>query len=323
MNSRDVDASIGEAAAQWVVRLASGEMDAAEMARFKDWHGQSDAHRDAFNRERRLWQSLDGQRAAFASATPAPRRRGRRWAAVARPLVRPRVWLAAGAVAATLAFLAPGMMVRLRADEMAGRGEVRTVALADGSTAMLDSDAAIAIHYDGQERRIDLLQGKAWFDVKHGDRRPFRVAASGGVTQDIGTAFEVDRGAAGVDVNVTQGAVRVRGTASGPGMLLGMAERAHYGDDGALVRLKPGMISSMAAWRRGLIVLDGRSVAEAIAEIGRYRPGYTLTLADLSAAPRISGIFRIDAPDEALRSVAQMAGLQVMTLPGEMMVLRR
>ncbi|SEK01660.1 FecR family protein [Sphingobium sp. AP50] len=319
MNSRDVDASIDEAAAHWVVRLASGEMDAAEMARFKDWHALSDAHRGAFDRERGLWQSLDGQQAAFASVTPAPRRRARRWAAVARP----RVWLAAGAVAATLAFLAPGMMIRLRADEMAGRGEVRTVALADGSTAMLDSDAAIAIHYDGQERRIDLLQGKAWFDVKHGDRRPFRVAASGGVTQDIGTAFEVDRGAAGVGVNVTQGAVRVRGTASGPGMLLGMAERARYGDDGALVRLKPGTVSSMAAWRRGLIVLDGRSVAEAIAEIGRYRPGYTLTFADLSAAPRISGIFRIDAPDEALRSVAQMAGLQVMTLPGGMMVLRR
>jgi transmembrane sensor len=319
MNSNHVDASIDEAAALWVVRLASGEMDAAEMARFKDWHGRSDAHRGAFDRERRLWQSLEGQRAAFASATPAPRRRMRRWTAVARP----RVWLAAGAVAATLAFLAPGMMIRLRADEMAGRGEVRTVALADGSTAMLDSDAAIAIHYDGQQRRIDLLQGKAWFDVKHGDQRPFRVAASGGVTQDIGTAFEVDRGAAGVNVNVTQGAVRVRGTASGPGMLLGMAERARYGDDGRLVRLKPGMVSSMAAWRRGLIVLDGRSVEEAIEEIGRYRPGYTLTFADLSAAPRISGIFRIDAPDEALRSVAQMAGLQVMTLPGDMMVLRR
>lgn len=324
MNSRDGETSVDDKAAHWVIRLASGEMDEAEMALFKGWHGASGAHRAAFDRERRLWQSLEGQRAAFARApTPSRRNSAQRWMPVRAEVARPLGWLVAGAVAATLAFLAPTILVRLQADAMAAKGEVRTVALADGSTAMLDSDAAIAIHFDGQERRIDLLRGRAWFDVKHGDRRPFLVAASGGVTQDIGTAFEVDRDETGVGVNVTQGTVRVRTEASGQAMLLAMADRAHYDEDGALVRLKPAMASSMAAWRRGLIMLDARPVEEAIAEIGRYRPGYTLTFADLAGTPRVSGIFRIDAPDEALRSVAQMAGLKVTRLPGDVLILRR
>lgn len=319
MNSRYADASIDERAAHWVVRLASGAMDAAEMTQFKEWHALSGAHRAAFDRERRLWQSLEGQRTAFVSAPPSPRHRRRRWTAVARP----RIWLAAGAVAATLAFLVPDMMIRLQADEMAATGDVRTIALTDGSTAMLDSDAAIAIHFDGRERRIDLLRGKAWFDVKHGDHRPFLVAASGGVTQDIGTAFEVDRDATGVGVSVTQGAVRLRAPVSGRTAMLRMAERARYAGDGAIVRMKPAIVSSMAAWRRGLIVIDDQSADDAIAQIARYRSGYTLNLADMSAAPRISGIFRIDAPEEALRNVAQMTGLHITVLPGNTLILRR
>ncbi|WP_227818627.1 FecR domain-containing protein, partial [Klebsiella pneumoniae] len=41
---------------------------------------------------------------------------------------------------------------------MTGTGAIRTVTLADGSTAVLDSRSAIAVDYRSGERRVTLLR---------------------------------------------------------------------------------------------------------------------------------------------------------------------
>ena len=71
MNMPSDDPGLAEQAEHWVIRLASGEIDADELERFKAWLAQDSRHRTAFDRERALWQSLEGRRAAFA---PLPRR---------------------------------------------------------------------------------------------------------------------------------------------------------------------------------------------------------------------------------------------------------
>lgn len=220
--------------------------------------------------------------------------------------------------------LAPDVALRFQADAIAGRGEIRTVALPDGSKAMLDSEAAIDIAYSDGERRVRLLRGKAWFDVKHGDPRAFRVAALDGVTQDIGTAFEVDRDASAVTVSVTEGAVRVLspGSDDSDGPILRASERARYTQGGAVQRIDTMDQSRIAAWRRGIIVIDSLPVADAIADVARYRQGYTWVIGTGNSAP-VSGIFKTDAPDEALTMLTQMAGLKVTRLPGGVVIVRR
>lgn len=313
--------SMTDAAAQaehWVVRLASGELETAELAAFKAWLAADPAHRIAFDNERALWQMLDQARGAFAPAPPPRRSRLRRLTRLATP----RRALAAAAAAAIVMVLAPNAVLRFQADAIAGRGEIRTVALPDGSKAMLDSEAAIDIAYSDSERRVHLLRGKAWFTVKHDDPRAFRVAALGGVTQDIGTAFEVDRGAKAVTVSVTEGAVSVSSPGSGDGPILRASERARYLEGGAVERIEAMDQSRIAAWRRGIIVVDNLPIAEAIADVARYRKGYTWVIGSTKSAP-VSGIFRTDAPDEALATLTQMAGLQVMRLPGDVVIVRR
>ena len=310
---------VADQAGHWVVRLASGDIGAAELDAFKVWLADAPEHRAAFHRERALWQSLEGSKAAFASALPVPHRRVRKWART----VTPRRSLAAAAAAVIVALLAPDVAVTLRADALAGTGEVRTITLPDGSTAMLDSGAAIAIRFGSAERRIDLLRGQAWFEVRHLDPRPFRVAALSGVTQDVGTAFEVSRGSDAVTIGVTQGVVRVTTPEGRNGVRLSVQQRARYAEGGMVHRLAPGMANSIAAWRRGLIVIDERPLSDAIAEVARYRAGPTLTFADTSGGAKISGVFRIAAPDEALEALAQMGGLRITSLPGGIVILRR
>lgn len=326
MNKNSSDpSSLMEQAEHWVVRLASGAITPKEMAQFEAWLAVSPDHRAAFDRERSLWQSLEGQEAAFASA-PLPQPRRSRQRSLRRSWVRRHpVRTALGTIAASLVLLmaASDAMIRLRADAIADGGNIRTLALPDGSTAMLDSGAAVAVRFDGGERRIELLRGGAWFDVKHGDARPFRVAALGGVTEDIGTAFEVSQQGDTVHVRVTAGMVRVSSPESGRGRIVRQLGRVRYTRGSSVEGMEPGTATEIAAWRRGLIVIQNRPIGDAIAEVARYRPGMTLNFADTSGIAPVSGVFRTDAPDEALRTLANMGGLRVATLPAGIAILRR
>jgi FecR protein len=84
------------------------------------------------------------------------------------------------------------------------------VTLADGSHVELNSQSAIAIHYDAGQRRVRLLEGEAWFEVSPDPVRPFVVEASGGTVTALGTAFNVDAEKERAHVTVTSRGSRKR-----------------------------------------------------------------------------------------------------------------
>lgn len=309
-------ASLADQAANWVVRLSSGDLSQSELAAFKSWLAESPDRRAAFDRERALWQALDGHEHAFRPETHAPHR--------PRPARRTIAFRIAGAaVAASIALLiAPEASLRLRADYRAPVGQTLTARLPDGSTAVLDSGAAIDVTFNDQRRAIEILRGRVWFEVRHGEARPFRVTALGGVTEDVGTAFEVRRESGHVTVGVTEGVVQVAAE-DGSTLTLGQFERAAYDRDGPAERLPGGGAHSLAPWRRNLLVVDNATLKDAVAEIGRYRQGQVLLLGDVGDVARVSGVFRIDAPDDALAALAQMADLRLLHLPGGLILLMR
>jgi transmembrane sensor len=56
----------------------------------------------------------------------------------------------------------------------------------------------------------------------------------------------------------------------------------------------PQQLSSQMAWREGAIIFDGRSLAEAIAEIERYTDARIVVSDPDTAALRVGGRFRTD-----------------------------
>jgi transmembrane sensor len=316
------DAVIAERAREWIRRLASGEVDAADLDALKAWLADDPSHAAAFERERGFWQDLEPHRALFAQATSAslgqvPRLGPRRWN---HPATR-RVLVSAIAASLVLAVTGPSLLLHLRADHLTGAGEARSFALPDRSTVVLDTGSAIAVRYGDSERRVELLRGRAWFRVAHGDPRPFRVAALGGVTQDIGTAFEVAREDDGVDVSVSEGRVRMTPAPDAPALALHAGERARYRDGLAKV-LADAAPDRIAAWRDGELLIDDMPLGDALQEIARYRHGETLIWADTAGKPRVSGVFRTDRPDDALAALMADAGLSMIRLPAETVIIR-
>lgn len=331
--ARTNDPLATQEARDWIMRLASGDITEAEMAAYHRW-ASVPLHKAIFAHELALWRSLDAVGDRLAPSEPAPEFQSEPAAKVTE-LPPPRIPLApriplirrmaqAGMAAAVIAlFLAgPEAMLRLQADYRTDLA-TRSLTLPDGSRAVLDADSAIAVEYSGSERRIALLRGRVWFDVAHGNPRPFRVAAAGALVEDVGTAFEVSSGAGRASAAVTQGIVRVGSSGAAPDWLqLTVGQRASWADGGAPVRDGDIPAGRIAAWRGGEILLDGVGVRVAIAEIARYRRGPTYVLGAVDGLLPVTAITRTARAEEALDAVADTAGLAITRLPGGIAILR-
>ena len=302
---------LAEQAHVWITRLASGRIDQAQLDAFEHWLAQP-GHRRVFEYERQLWRSVGPHRQpGSAQPGPAPRRRRRLWQ---------RVGVATAAVL-TLAVLLPEASLRWQADHRSG-ATLAAVTLPDGSHAVLDADSAIALHYSGGQRRVELLRGQAWFEVKADPQRPFQVTAAGGVVEDISTAFAVSRRDGQVEAMVEQGRVRVASHRMGGWTYLDAGQRARYAPDSLVTRLDDVAPDRIASWRQGELLLESSTVAEAVARIARYRAGPTFVQGDLSVLPAVSAALRLDRPEQALDTLASTAGLRITRLPMGVAIVR-
>ena len=322
------------AARDWVVRLTSGEPTAEELDHFKSWLGESPSHREAFERERQFWKSLGGLEAASGPQTWGPHASG-----AERPVARPslsssmrprwRIVAAAGVAAAFLGlFVLSGdwLTAAMLADHRTAEGELLVVDLPDGSTAHLNTDTAITVTFDDDERRIGLLRGEALFEVSFDPQRPFRVEATDGVAEAVGTAFVVRRGDDTASVAVLEGRVRVTSPVDvespSTSVLADGGQRTHYAKGAPPSAVEPFDPQTAAVWREGVIVIEDLPLDRAIAELDRYRPG-RIVLMDAGADYRsVSGAFDLETIDAAVAGLAATHGLSVTEVTPYLLILR-
>ena len=286
---------IAAIAQEWVVRLASREIGEADLHAFEAWLADSAANRTAFEQARSCWLQLN----KVASLRPTPDS-----SVAARAAWRPLA-LAAGvaAIAAGVVFFLDPL-TRLQADAMTAVGDVHRVALPDGSIAVLDTSSAIDIQYGGGERRIRLLRGRAWFDVKSNPARPFVVRARNIEATAKGTSYGVSLRADGAVVEVTKGQVEV--TSKNEISALHAGEKLTVSAGAATRGALP---QDPLAWRVGRIQIENATLPEAIAQLDRYRPGRVFVLGNLPQT-RVDMSVSVAETDRALTSLAESQSLK-------------
>lgn len=104
------------------------------------------------------------------------------------------------------------------------KGQKMKLTLSDGSTVMLNAGSRIRYpeKFNGETRSVTLLDGEAFFDIKHNDEKPFVVETPGTQTQVLGTAFNVQAYQEFKEVKVTvlRGKVAVKETGEHKPVLL-------------------------------------------------------------------------------------------------------
>ena len=189
---------------------------------------------------------------------------------------------------------------------MTATAEMRSFSLSDGSSVHLGPDSAIAVDFDGEARRVRLVQGEAFFEVAPDPESPFRVAAGEVITTVLGTAFNVRLGDRAAGVAVRHGRVGVKPSTDGPQA----AQRLESGD--WLRVASPGRVSrgslppdEVGSWRQGQIVARDRAIADVMEDLRRYHSGIIVLTDRALGEQRVSGVYNVADP---LTALAAMAG---------------
>jgi len=283
-------------AAEWLSRLREGGR--RYQAEFEDWYSADPVHADAYDRVLATYE---------AAGRPA-RSSGSR-----------RHWgIAIASIAAVLALFAVIGIVRTSPQPADGTafaattkiGEIRTVALDDGTKVTLDTASAIRADFDAVRRQVHLLRGRAHFEVAT-EPRPFTVSTDGGLVSTSGSVLDVAYLDGRTQVGLLSGAADFRPFAQNASVVHiapGTAIAAgRYGPVGAQMRLA----ASDTRWTAGMLSFEDKPVSEVVAMANRYSKAQ-IVLSDPSLGTlRFTGTVKAKDTLGLARMIAAMFNLKL------------
>lgn len=315
MTADSTDDDLLAEAVDWRLRLEAAPDDAALRAGHDAWLATSTAHRRAYedvNRLTRVAAALPaGYDAAPVSARAAPPHRWR------------RVGYAALALAACFAFVfGPSLQLWMASDYSTGTAELRTLTLEDGSVVALDAGSAVATRFSAARREVVLLAGRAFFEVVPAAERPFVVVAEDVSVTVMGTAFDVGRSGETVSVAVQSGTVEVaRQQSKGTAATLTRGQRLEIDRTSQQLTRSEIAPADVAAWRERRLVVDKATIAEIAEELGRHHAGIVVLSSRALGERRVSGVFDLRRPVEALQAAVRTHGGSVTAITPYLIVI--
>ena len=303
---RDLD----EEALAWVVRLTSGASTPADHETFRRWRDETPEHAQALARARTLWTKL-------GTAIPEVERREARRVS-SRSLRRAAV---AAPIAASL-ILSLGCGFEYwrvwRFDVVTAVGQRRTIALPDGSRALLAGDTAINLDYRRGVRRLELARGEAMFQVRHDALHPFVVHAGAAEIRDVGTVFDVARTRDGAKVVVSSGVVEA---SSEDQRAILIANQAVSISPGQLGSIRAVDASADTAWTRGWLIMDDKPLSEILSALRPYSSNRILLVNPEAGRQRLSATIDLDHIDTWIDALSRTRTVRLTRL-GNLIILR-
>ena len=314
-------------AREWLIRLdGDTPLDGEETAALREWVGRSPVHRQELKRITRFW---DNANILTELAIPLQSNRiqiyfaGYRLAAVAAVFV-----LAIGIVM-TSWLTAPETGTTSNGIYGTAIGQLRTVALPDGSQIQLNTDSQVQVDYGSSARKIRLLRGESLFEVTPDPDKPFDVYAGGNMIRAVGTAFSVQLREDTVKVTVAEGMVeliKVKNQSPHTGNdkppdIRSVPERLGFLEHGqsailnntisGLHTLAQQELEQQLSWRHGFLSFSGEPLTAVVSEINRYTP-INIEIADPELETlQVGGRFRVDDLDAMLEVLETSFNIRV------------
>lgn len=304
---------IDSEATDWAVRSHTRALSAEEQAELDRWLEANPRHRGAFLRASAAWMDLD-RLAAMAGPRELPPPQHDQSATPSRFLSR-RWAIAAGVAVLVLAGIPAWWAHRHQNVYVSDAGQVRQVALSDGSHMVLNTETRATVQFDDAHREIDLARGEGFFQVARDPVRPFVVRTGAILVRAIGTVFSVRSSHHRVDVTVSQGMVELVDTSNPDHVIrrrLGANEHATVEETHRLEvqRLEESEVSRRLGWREGLLDFEGQPLLEAVNEMNRRNHKHIVVDDPQLAARPVVGQFLANDPAGFAATVAVALGAQ-------------
>ena len=310
---------IAEQAIVWFSKTRSGALTPQENARFQHWKKQSPVNERAYREVSQLWHDDDFVQAlsvtGLSYTTPPNRRR--------RPDVY-RIFRYSLGIAACLGIwlLVADPVVRFRADYYTPVGKQQTIHLSDGSNVTLNTDTAITVAINHEQRYVRLLKGEAYFDVSPDAGKPFTVDSGETGTQVLGTRFIVRDSPDGDQVTVLEGLVKVSNAAQQQSAFLHPGEQVGN-SGGGLTAIRHIAVHRDFSWIKGRLTFQDETLAHVVNEIGRYLPGYVLISDAALKSYRINARLDISQPLLAFDTLQETLPVKVTHISAWLTIISR
>ena len=298
--------------------------------------------------------------AESAAATPVPlyRKAARADGVKSHELVPPAVprtgfrWIA---VAAAVGIVVIGGLVlwvtSMNTDDMryvTAIGEQRVFTLGDGSTVHLNTRSELVVRFDQHQRRIDLVQGEAYFVVAKDSKRPFKVYGGDTVFSALGTRFNVRVWEDRAQVTVVEGRVAVlaesQGRAdlmpandesgstpvpAGSGPVMADVKTVQLAAGGqanivgtAIEQNESANLEQVTAWTSRRLVFDSEPLSSVLEEFNRYSHDTVRVEDPALSALEISGTFDLGDVESLLESLQAIRRVEVVRETEDMRIVR-
>lgn len=216
-------------------------------------------------------------------------------------------------------------------------GEQRVFTLHDGSTVHLNTRSELVVRFDQHQRRIDLVEGEAYFVVAKDPDRPFQVYGGDTVFSALGTRFNVRVWEDRAQVTVVEGRVAVLAESreranlipandearpvrvpksSGPIVADAQTVQLTAGEQANIVgtgieQNESANLEQVTAWTSRRLVFDAEPLSSVLEEFNRYSHDTVRVEDPELSALEISGTFDLGDVESLLESLQAIRRVEV------------
>jgi transmembrane sensor len=340
----DMEATISilEQASHWWELLHSDSASNSDHREFGEWVARSPERVEAYLQTARLAKAIKSPRLIWpTTAAEVLIREAKASREAVLPFSTTRVSASVGRgegrrvqrrfawAAAAVLFIGVGLALFVRQTPQEFRtalGEQRSVLLADGSRATLNTASTIEVIMQKGRREVRLVQGEALFEVAHDAVRPFLVRAGNALLKDVGTRFNVDIRSNGTTVTVVEGQVAVDSAATsesaaaqashGVGdsveaLILRANDRVLVTPAGVGTPQRGVNVAASVAWTQRQLMFEHRPLSEVAEEFNRYnKDRIDIDSAELRRQ-EVTGVFDAKDPASFVAFLSSVPGVEI------------
>ncbi|HEB0857060.1 fec operon regulator FecR [Citrobacter werkmanii] len=198
----------------------------------------------------------------------------------------------------------------LRADYRTAKGQIQRQKLQDGTLLSLNTDSAVNVKFDDQQRLVRLWYGEIAITTGKDDlQRPFRVQTRQGQLTALGTEFTVTQLSDETHLSVHQHAVEVR-LASEPHQIRVIQQGEMLVFSASQFGHVQPLNNESASWTQGVLSFSDKPLEDVITTLSRYRPGI-LRCDPAIAGLRLTGTFPLENTDAVLNAIAKTLPVKI------------
>lgn len=186
-----------------------------------------------------------------------------------------------------------------------GIGEIRTFALADGTTVTLDTGSLLATQ-PGEASVVELIRGRARFASRRADR-VFTVTTAHGDVHARVARFDVSLIGPAARVATLEGRTELAiNGRSGSALVLDRGEQGDMAPEAKVANV----VDTQLLWVDGMLIFDRTPLAQAVDAINRYNR-LRIEVPRTAEHYRVTGAFSARAPDAFAKAAAALFALKI------------